>query len=228
MIKSILSAIISVIIPRLTYYRMNKMEKEYNKLISTLIKTMITFIFPVIVGINIVAHELIIVISGYEYIASQIPLQILSLAIFGSIFGGICVSGVLLANRLEKIALKATVAAAVVNLLTNIIAIPLWGENGAAVTTVISEFVVLGISWYYAKNLVKLENMINVVISSVIGCFVMIGISLIINTMISHVLICLILKVVCCAITYGICLLILKNEIALEYLNLLVSKLCNK
>lgn len=224
MIKTILVAIISVTSPRLTYYRLNGMIDEYNILLTKLIKVMITFMLPIVVGINIVCKEVIFVICGTGFTDAELSLRILSIAILGSIFASIT-NGVLLACRLEKKVLKSTVIAAITNFITNIFAIPVFSQNGAAFTTALSEFVVLVIGCSYARKLTKIDNMNKVILSSITGCILMLFSAYFMEILIANVFLKLILKIMICVLVYYSCLLILRNEIVIEYSNWLIEKI---
>lgn len=224
MVKSILVAIMTVTTPRLTYYRFNNLYDEFNAMTSKLVKTMITFLFPVVVGINLTANEIILVISGKGYIDSVTSLRILSFAIFASIFACIT-SNILIACKKEKLVLRGTVMAALTNLGINIFVIPIFKQNGAAFTTVLAELVVFLFGFYNSRKDVKLENLCKVIVSSLGGCLAMAVIAMAIEHITNIVLVKLILKLILCVITYfGICFM-MKNQIVLEYWELFKRKI---
>ena len=210
--------------PRLNYYRMNNMLIEFNYILTKLVKMMITLMLPVVVGINIAAKEIVLIISGEGYIDSIMPLKILSIAILGSIFASIT-SNILVAYRKEKVVLRGTILAAIVNVLCNIVVIPIFKQNGAAVTTVLAEFVVLGIGGWNSRKLVKLDNMIKVIISSITGCLAMIITGFGIEYFVDDVIISLCAKVILCVMVYAISLIFMRNEIIIEYGNEVLNKL---
>ena len=224
MVKTILVAIMTVTSPRLNYYRMNNMLIEFNYILTKLVKMMITLMLPVVVGINIAAKEIVLIISGEGYIDSIMPLKILSIAILGSIFASIT-SNILVAYRKEKVVLRGTILAAIVNVLCNIVVIPIFKQNGAAVTTVLAEFVVLGIGGWNSRKLVKLDNMIKVIISSITGCLAMIITGFGIEYFVDDVIISLCAKVILCVMVYAISLIFMRNEIIIEYGNEVLNKL---
>lgn len=224
MVKSILVAIMTVTTPRLTYYRFNNLYDEFNAMTSKLVKTMITFLFPVVVGINLTANEIILVISGKGYIESVTSLRILSFAIFASIFACIT-SNILVACKKEKLVLRGTVMAALTNLGINIFVIPVFKQNGAAFTTVLAELVVFLFGFYNSRKDVKLEKLCKVIVSSVVGCLTMVVIAMAIEHISNIVLVKLVLKLIMCAMTYfGICFM-MKNQIVLEYWELFKRKI---
>ena len=223
MVKSVLVAIMSVTTPRLTYYRFNNLDDQYNVMVSKLVKTMITFLLPVVFGINLTANEIILVISGKGYYESVVPLRILSFAIFASIFASIT-SCILVSCKKEKMVLRGTVMAAITNFVINIFVIPIFKQNGAAFTTVLAELVVFTFGFYNARKDVKLEKLHFTIMSSLVGCLTMVLISFVINCMNNMTVIRLILKIVLCSMTYFIICFLMKNEIVVEYWKLFVEK----
>ena len=224
MIKSVLVAIMSVTAPRLTYYKFNGMEEQFNQMTSKLVKTMIVFLLPVIVGINLTAKEIILVISGEGYIEAVISLRILSFAIFVSIFASIT-SNILVACKKEHMVLRGTVLAAITNLAINFIVIPIYKQNGAAFTTFLAELVVLLVGYYNSKKDVILEKMWKTVKTCSLSCLLMYIVSYLVNCVTSNILLNLIFKMCLCSIAYFGMLLLLKNEIIEEYRVIIKNKI---
>ena len=224
MVKSILTAVMAVTLPRLTYYRFNKLYDEFNLMASKLVKTMVTLLIPVVVGINLTAREIILVISGEGYIESIVSLRILSLAIFASIFASIT-SNILVSCKKEKIVLKGTIMAVITNVGINIVVIPVFQQNGAAFTTVLAELVVFLFGFYNLRMDVRFENLCGIIKSSLAGCLVMIMFAVLIEHISNIVLVRLSAKLIICSITYfGICFM-MKNDVVLEYWELVKRKI---
>lgn len=216
-IRSVLSAIMTVTNPRLTYYRMNNMENDFNHLVSRLIKTMFILVLPMIFGINLTAKEIIVVISGERYLDAVPSLRILSFALLASVLACIT-SSILLASKKEKLVLRGTVSAAIVNLALNTFFIPKWAQNGAALTTVLAEIVVFAVGYFYARKNVKIIGIMQTVVDSVIGCCAMCAVSFIINELLSNYFLLLFVKVIVCMTLYFIILVLLKNDIVCDFL----------
>lgn len=224
MIKTVLSAVTAVMVPRLTSYIANGQKEAYNKLLSTVFKLLWTFLLPVVLGVILVSEELIWLISGPGFEGSVSALQILSFAIFFAMFASAINGCILIPNRKEKDALKTTMAAAVVNLILNFAAIPLFLQNGAAATTVIAECVVMGLGWYYARKLAELQNMKQVIFSSLLGCGAIVAVCLGVQCIPVGLALQLVLKIGCSAVAYAVVILLAGNEIAREGLASILKK----
>ena len=224
MIKTVLSAVTSVMIPRLTSYIANGEKEEFNKLISTVFKLLWTFLLPVMLGLILVSNEVIWLISGPGYEGAVSALQILSFAIFFAMFATVINGSILIPHKQEKNALKTTIGAAVVNLITNFVAIPLFLQNGAAATTVLAECVVMAIGWHYARKLVKLSNMRKTILTSLLGCVAIGAVCFGVQYLPLGLSIQLALKVGGSAIAYATVILLTGNEIAQEGLKAVLKK----
>lgn len=106
----------------------------------------LNFIFfmtlPATLLMFILSDNLIFILSGSKYLASIIPMRImLPIIIFISI-SGFASSQVLIPTNNEKKVLKVALLGLGVNFLFNFLMIPKYGVIGAAVATLIAEFVV--------------------------------------------------------------------------------------
>ncbi len=224
MIKSLIVAVMNVTTARLAYYKHNNMQDAFNHVVSKLVKTIIVILFPVIVGINLVAEEVILIVSGKGFIESVSALRILSIAILWSIFASIA-GCILISSKQEKKVLFGTISAAVTNVIINLLFIPFIRQDGAALAVVVAEFVVFLINGRQCKKLVKLERLRDVIGSSFMACVAMGIFCMTIEKYITIFVFKVFLKVVGGCLMYTIVLLLTKNEIALEYIEMIRNRL---
>ncbi len=121
-----------------------------------------TVVFPVSLGLIAVADPVIHKVFGQEYGPSVAPLRIL---LIGMIFGFLSfITGALLnAINRQKIQTSLMGLALAVNILLNIILIPKLGINGAAISAMVSNFVLCLVGFYFCviqvninvKNILK-------------------------------------------------------------------------
>lgn len=223
MIKSLIIAVLNVTTTRLAYYKHNSMQDEYNYTVSKLIKTIIVMLFPVVVGINLVAEEVILIVAGSGFMQSVSALRYLSIAILWSIFASIA-GCILITSKQEKKVLFGTISAAITNIIVNLLCIPFMKQDGAALAVVVAEFVVLIINGRQCKGLVKLERLDNVILSGIVACLAMSMFCLLIDKSIAIFALKLVLKIIGGGLVYIIVLILSKNEIALEYMGMLRRK----
>lgn len=215
-IKQLLFAITIVSLPRLSFYLSNNNKEEYSRTLSKITNCISLVIIPIVVGINLLSKEIVLIVSGKSYIEASVSLQILSLALIFAAFGYLIMQCVLLPMKKEKYILMATVISALVNIGLNFIFIPLFSQNGAAVSTVIAEFLVLAISYFFGRKDFKLKKISRNFLDSIIGSLVLIIAVVIIKRIISNMILSTIISVLVGMIIYAIVLLILKNQLAYE------------
>ncbi len=97
-------------------------------------------VFPVALGGCLVAPRLVSLVFGGEYRPSVLPLQILLWALPVALFRNVA-QGVMIAHGRQSQMLKTSSAAAVSNLILNLVLIPFLGMTGAAIVTVVTESV---------------------------------------------------------------------------------------
>ncbi len=93
---------------------------------------------PVAIGGVLVAGPLVALIYGAGYTASVRPLQLLLLVIPVALLRNVA-QGVLLANERPDLMLRTAAWAAGANVVLNVVLIPRWGMEGAAVATLVTE-----------------------------------------------------------------------------------------
>lgn len=99
------------------------------------------------------SREIIIFLSNSDFVSGAPALILLALSL-PLIYLVTLLSEILIANDSRKILLNIAIFILIFNFLVNLIAIPLYSFMGAAVTTLISEIVLLVIIIYYTKKIV--------------------------------------------------------------------------
>lgn len=151
-IKQLLAALYNVMIARLSYYYAQEQLEKFKSLLNNAINAIIFLTVPATCGLICISREVILVISGKSYIEATTCLQILSIALFFAMLGGVFSNCVNLPLKRERINLIATSISAAVNIGLNIFLIPIFHHNAAAFTTLISEFLVFAILFFCTKD----------------------------------------------------------------------------
>jgi len=184
-IKQLVASMVVVTLPRASEYLGSKDYKKYKDIINTLFNFIFTFTIPIGIGMACLSKDIIYIISGEKYIGATASLVILSISIIFSVFSSFTTYAVILPNKHDKVQLIATIISAVINIVLNIIIIPFISLNGAALTTVLAEILVFGIEigcFMKKNNNKELKNIFSLdkktIISTLIGSFFIIVISL--------------------------------------------------
>ena len=152
--KTIIAAVISVAIPRLSYDSANNREHYYENL-NCVLSAMSLVLVPIVIGIELVPEFAILLLSNATYFSAIPTVRVLGLALIPTMISTIVNNSILLIHRREKQILMNTVISAFVNLTTNIIFVRRYGFVAAAYTTLFSELMVATISIIQSKSTIK-------------------------------------------------------------------------
>lgn len=155
-VKQVISAVIVVSLPRLAYYLGHDDNEAYMKLALKVLNTLIIISVPLICWLIIFSSDILQLLGGYEYIRGQQSLIILSVGLLFAVLAGFYANGYLLLHKKDKIFLMATTISAALNIGLNLFLIPFIGIVGAAITTLVAEFVMTFISFRAAMKKYRL------------------------------------------------------------------------
>ncbi len=145
--KNVLLVIGTVSMPRLAGLLSDESLERYKVLFTKLFNVLILLIVPCVVGLLVVGKNAIIIFAGMRYEQAGAILQILAFAVPASILGSFVASAGLVLFGKELLILKATIVAAILNIVLNLLLIPYVGVSAAAMTTVLSEYVAFFIEY---------------------------------------------------------------------------------
>lgn len=217
MLKSLLGALIVVSIPRLSSYLGADNKKQYVEISSIILNALITIAVPAMVGTFALSDEIVLILSGREYIAASMALKILSVALVFSIFSWFYTSCVLVVNKQDRSVLKATTLAAVVNIVLNVILIPYFNQNAAALTTALAEFVSAFVCYLYGRKYFHTNLQKNDIISVLMGSLLILLICYLVRLCISSLCVSIAVSVVISMLVYGVVLVLFRNN-SLKYI----------
>lgn len=223
-IKEILVAMVTVLIPRFSVMLNTGSRDETNNFFSKVFCTLSVLLIPASVGLFVMAPEIIYTIAGAEYFEASVTLRILSIATIFSLYANIFTTCILVPVRKEKLVFYSTIISALINVGLNFILIPIWGMNAAAATTVIAELITLIMAAFWSHDYIKLIGVRKNIITIIIACIAIVILCIILKAYISSVYMRLMLGMTLSALVYGILLIVTKNNIANEFLKTLMKK----
>lgn len=127
---------------------------EIRAILEKYLRFLIVLALPMAVGGMILAKEIILVLAGSEYVPAAPTLAILVWAP-AILFVYIAVNSLVI-SQLTKFAVIITSANVVLNIAGNILLLPKFGIQGAAVMTLVSELIQGGFYFYFVKK--KITN----------------------------------------------------------------------
>ncbi|MGF0072096.1 oligosaccharide flippase family protein [Streptococcus orisratti] len=220
-VKTLAQALVIVTVPRLSMLLGKRKMEEFNTLLLRVTSMLAMVTIPATFGLYMLAPQVIVLISGVSYLRGVPSLRLLCLALLVSVFSWVFAYCVLLPDKRENKFLISAVVSAVLNIVLNFLLIPLMSENGAALTTSIAEVLMLALIVYYSRDILKdvyTKAFWRDIAVYVFGSFFIVLICIIIDNLIDYVFLQLILAVGISAFTYGIILLLFRNQYCLEIL----------
>lgn len=216
LIKTLISALLIVTIPRLALLFGSNRIKQYKNILSKLTNILVMLTLPVSTGLFMLAKEVILIISGPNYLRSINSLKILCFAYIFSILAWILSDCVLIPAKRENRVLISMTSSAILNIAFNIALIPFWNENAAAISTVLAEMCMFIINYHYAKDLVsdvfKSKELVKNFLDSIIGCIGIVFICLLCDYGFKSLIFKTIFSVSLSVIIYGAILVLLGNR----------------
>ena len=184
---------------------LSKNENDVEKLgniFGKVIKVILSIGIPLTIGGIIFSKQITLLVLGSQYIAAAPVFAVLMISILAS-FPNIFLINLIFSKNLQRLFIFATSLGVFLNIFLNFFLIPKYGAVGAAISTTIAEFVILGINWRKLKKFIpfsivpKLGKIFIACIIMTVSIFIFnkIGIYFIINIIIAIAVYILSLKV---------------------------------
>lgn len=193
--------------------------------ISDLMKKAFRFVFlvgcPISIGIIAVAPRFVPLFFGDGYEPAVLIMQIISVIII--LIGLSNVSGIqfLLPTKRQKEFTISILTGTVTNVLLNLILIPLWRGNGAAIATVLAELAVTSTQLFFIRRTFPASYILKLGFKYIIFSIIMLCSCTISNFFLPNGVVGLIIEVMIATSVYLICLIISNDQIIKEAKSLL-------
>ena len=151
---SVVTSIGAVLLPRASYYLEHDMELEFKRITQKALNFVFLVASPLMVYFIIFAKEGISFLSGDAYQGAIIPMQIIMPTILFIGLSNILAIQMLVPLGKERVVLHATIAGALLDVIINTLLIPSYASAGAAIGTLVAEFIVLIFVFLAMKDIV--------------------------------------------------------------------------
>lgn len=223
-VNTLVASVALVVMPQLSAAFSGRDYGKVNELLKYSLNFIIVLGMPCIVGLNAIAEEIIVLIAGNSYRGAALSLHILTIALGCSFIGGWIGNMMMLPAGKEKICLRASIASAAVNVVLNLILIPVWGLNAAAATTAVSEFLSILILRPHIDAQVHIRGWRQMLAAPLAGCISIVIISCIVKHFVGSAYLVSVITIVLCILSYLVILILLRNEFALNFLRPIRSR----
>ena len=228
-VKMMLVAVTSlgtVMVPRMAHTFAQGDFEQLKKYMFTSFKFVYLVALPIMAGLLIVSANFVPIFfgEGYDKVILLINV-ILPILLFIGLSNVIGVQ-YLLTTKQQKIFTISVTAGAIINFVLNIIFIPKIGALGASITTVIAEFTVTAVQFYYVRNFIKVKDVLklakNYVFATVIMFVVVYATGVFVKI---EPIPLIIIQVIEGCIIYGGILLLIKDEFCYTIKDKIMEKL---
>lgn len=144
---SIVTSLGTVLLPRSSYYIQNGLLDEFRHISRKALNFVFILALPLMLYFMLFAKQGIYFLSGEAYASSIVPMQIIMPTLLFIGITNILGIQMLVPLGKEKIVLYSEIAGAITDLILNVILIPYMAATGAAIGTVVAEFVVLVVQY---------------------------------------------------------------------------------
>lgn len=228
MMLVIITALGSVLLPRITNCLKNKDYKNYNIYINNSLNYIFFISIPVAVSCFLLADNIINIMAGSQFKDSILTMKILSPILFTIGIAYFLGFQLLYPLGLEKYYTYSVIVAAIVNFIFNYLMIPKYLQNGAAIGTVIAETVGPLIMLFFARKYLKKINFFSVKrLKYFIATFIMSLVIIFIKSFEIGSVKTLVFSFILGGIAYIVVLLLLKEEICVEGIKIIKKKVKN-
>ena len=228
LIQTLMNSVVLVVLPQLSQAYAKKDFDKINGLLKYSLNFIIGLGLPCLVGVNVVANEVVSLLAGSAYLACVPALRILTVALFWSFLGGFLGNLIMIPSGREKISLISSIISAVVNLALNLILIPKWGIEAAAFTTAISMAIGFFFKLPFVDKEISVKPLMNVVLGPIVGCVAIVLVGFLFSSVSLHYGLKLVLIVGISVVVYFICLVAFKNQFGVEILETIKRKVLHK
>ena len=201
-ILAVVSALGTVTLPQMTYLYSQKKFDEYNKIFNKSIEFIFFLVFPVIFGFLATADDLVFYYLGSEFSKSSILLKILSISLLFSPVASIVRMQLLIPRNKDKEYIISVILGAIINFALNWLLIIKLQSIGAAISTVIAEFIVCIMQLYYVRKDLNIKEWLNFISEFFITSLIMFIIVYVIKNIIEIRLLRLIIQICVGIIVY--------------------------
>ena len=229
-IKTILVTVVTslgtVLLPRASYYIEHKNIEEFQRITARALKFVFLFATPLTIYFIFYAKEGVLLLSGDSYYGAIVPMQVIMPTLLLIGITNILGIQILVPTGREKIVLYSEIAGAMVDVIINAILIPRMQATGAAIGTLVAEFVVLSVQFYALRKEIQhaLKQICywKIIIGIAFGLALSIGVTSVLRLGIFFTLLISAALFFGC---YGMFLLITKENLVVELFNQVIGKI---
>ena len=217
-VKLLFNAVVATVIPRLSNYLGRGEMQLHRKTLLRLKDALYLFLIPAMAGLVMLSREIIALIGGEEFSSGYKCIILLSISLFFAVMANYYANAILVPLRKEKVFVIACAVAAIINVVLNILIIPIVGIEGAAYTTIIAEAIVMLTCYFAAKEYVQ-KSTIRYMMSILCGTLLVVVCCAVVRQIIPDLILRTVISMVCSVVLYVFVQLLFRNYFIMEFVD---------
>ncbi len=141
-----------VMLPRLTSLLSTSSHEKAKELFKTSLEFGVFIITPIMFGLIVLGPSIAPLFLGDEFIRTGTLMQIIAITMIFMTVANIIRTQILIPKKMDKEFSISVIVGAIINLIGNAILIPIMKAEGACISTILAEFLVMAFSIYYARK----------------------------------------------------------------------------
>lgn len=225
---SVVTSLGTVLLPRASYYIEQGNIEEFRKITAKALNFVFLLATPLTLYFMLFAKQGVLLLSGEAFYGSIVPMQVIMPTLLLIGITNILGIQILVPMGREKTVLYSEIAGAVIDVIINALLIPTMRATGAAIGTLVAEFVVLVVQYYVLRKEIRYAfrqiNYWKIAIGILIGTALSIGtIYLGLGNFLT-----LLISAVLFFGSYGLFLLLTKESLTVELFDQTIAKFKEK
>lgn len=216
LVNSLITAVGVVLIPRLSFYIGRGKWEKAKKLVDKAYNYVFMLSIPAAIGLFTLSDEIILLFSGSGFASAAFTMRLLTPIVLIIPLSIVTNSQVFIPMGKEKLVLRSTMAGAVTNFICNVLLIPHFAENGAAIATVAAETVVTIVCLAFVRKLFDMRQIFKKYYQYWLAAIPMPLIAMLVKMLPVHYMIRMFVVMALSVGCYFLLLFMLKNDYLLE------------
>lgn len=224
-INQIACSIFLVTLPQLSIAFANGNSDDYKRILNYFVDFSSIVCFPCVVGMFMLSQEIIVLAGGSNYLGATACIKILSITLIAGSASNCTFNANLLACGKDRICFLICLVTSVVNVITNLIFVPLYGIEAAAYTTLASQLLITIMSIPFIKKDAFSTGSFTSLIQSVAACCGLVIVIIGAKTIIKNKLLRLLSSIAFGGCVYVALLIAQKNRFVMQIIDSLKEKM---
>jgi O-antigen/teichoic acid export membrane protein len=216
-----------VLLPRLSFFIANDMKEEFKRVLKKSFEVIWIFCLPIVASMFLLSDEIIVLFAGKQYLPASICVMITSPIVLFIGLTNIFGIQILYPMGKDKEVIYAVASGAIFSLILNLLLIPNLTYVGAAIATLISEFVVLIVMVLLISKEYRMLMPYNSILKYLFATLLLVLFIFVIKMEITLFWLRLIVIIPTGVLLYFGMLLILKESLAVEFLTIFKKRFGN-